>query len=179
MNIETKNLLLTEITIDDLQMIHSLHSIMEVAEYNTIPIPRNLDETRDLVQTFLTDQNRLPRSVYTWKIRQKSAMKEIGMAGMFLSNDKFRLGEIYYKFFPEYWGNGYATETSRALIKTGFEVLYLHKIEAGVATGNAASIRVLEKSGMIREGLRRKILPIRGQWKDNYHYGIVEDDERP
>jgi len=54
----------------------------------------------------------------------------------------------------------------------------LHKLEAGVATGNIASVKVLEKTGMIREGLRRKILPIRGKWMDNYHYGIVEDDPR-
>ncbi|MDR1201453.1 MAG: GNAT family N-acetyltransferase [Tannerellaceae bacterium] len=50
--------------------------------------------------------------------------------------------------------------------------------EAGVATENIRSIKVLEKSGMIREGLRRKILPIRGEWKDNYHYAIVENDPR-
>ena len=67
----------------------------------------------------------------------------------------------------------------KALIKSGFEDLNLHKVEAGVATGNLASIRVLEKSGMTREGLRRRILPIRGKWFDNYHYAIVEDDPRP
>jgi ribosomal-protein-alanine N-acetyltransferase len=54
----------------------------------------------------------------------------------------------------------------------------LHKVEAGVATENIRSINVLEKSGMIQEGLRRKILPIRGAWIDNYHYAIVEDDPR-
>ena len=54
----------------------------------------------------------------------------------------------------------------------------LHKVEAGVATENKKSVKVLEKTGMTREGLRRKILPIRGEWKDNYHYAIVEDDPR-
>ena len=49
---------------------------------------------------------------------------------------------------------------------------------AGVATENIQSIRVLEKSGMTREGLRRKVLPIRGEWVDNYEYAIVEDDPR-
>ena len=77
---------------------------------------------------------------------------------------------------PTHWGQGYATETAKMLIKIGFDVFHLHKIEAGVATENIRSIRVLEKSGMTREGLRRKILPIRGEWKDNYHYAIVEDD---
>jgi RimJ/RimL family protein N-acetyltransferase len=88
------------------------------------------------------------------------------------------LGEIYYKLFPDHWGKGYATEVSRTLIMTGFNDFHLHKVEAGVATENIRSIRVLEKSGMKREGLRRKILPIRGEWKDNYHYAIVEDDPR-
>ena len=102
----------------------------------------------------------------------------IGMAGLTLSNDKFRLGEIYYKLMPEYWGKGYATEVSKTLIKSGFEYFHLHKVEAGVAVDNTRSINVLEKSGMTREGLRRKILPIRGQWIDNFHYAIVEDDPR-
>ncbi len=51
-------------------------------------------------------------------------------------------------------------------------------MEAGVASENTRSIRVLEKIGMTKEGLRRKILPIRGEWKDNYHFAIVEDDLR-
>lgn len=37
---------------------------------------------------------------------------------------------------------------------------------------------VLEKIGMTREGAGRKILPIRGAWKDNYRYAILEDDPR-
>ena len=37
-------------------------------------------------------------------------------------------------------------------------------------------IKVLEKAGMTNEGIRRKILPIRGKWKDNFHFAIVEDE---
>ncbi len=29
---------------------------------------------------------------------------------------------------------------------------------------------------MKREGMKRKNLPLKGQWKDNYFYGILEDD---
>lgn len=97
---------------------------------------------------------------------------------MSLSANRFRLGEIFYNLDPKYWGKGYATETVKRVIRFGFVELRLHKVEAGVATGNTRSVRVLEKAGMTREGLRRKVLPIRGQWKDNYHYAIVEDDPR-
>lgn len=98
----------------------------------------------------------------------------MGLAGMFLSNDKFKMGEFYYKFYPEFWGNGFATETAKELIKFGFQKYKLHRIEAGVATGNSASVNVWEKAGMTCEGTHRKILPIRGEWIDNFHYGIVK-----
>ena len=174
----TERLVLKEITWDDLEDVHHIHSLPEIDKYNTLGIPKDIEETRRVMSPDIEYLPELPRKSYCWKISLRESKDFIGLAGMFLSQDKFRLGEIYYKILPDHWGRGYATEVSRALIKTGFEKMNLHKIEAGVATGNVASIRVLEKSGMVREGRRRKILPIRGKWKDNYHYAIVEDDPR-
>ena len=178
MTIETNRLLLITITSADLEDIHKLHSIPEVDRYNTLGIPENMEETRKLVDPVLKEQKLTPRKDYTFKIVVKESNEFIGLAGITLSLDRFRLGEIYFKLAPPYWGNGYATEVSRILIDTGFEVFKLHKVEAGADTENMASIRVLEKSGMLREGLRRKILPIRGEWRDGYLYAITEDDPR-
>lgn len=177
-NFETDRLSMKEITWFDLENIHGLHLIPEVDEFNTLGIPKSLEETRRLVKRDIEAQTKNPRTSYCWAIALKESGKFIGLAGLHLSNDKFRLGEIYYKFHPEYWGNGYATETAKGLIRLGFEDFKLHKVEAGVAVENVKSIKVLEKSGMQREGLRKKILPIRGEWVDNYHYAIVEDDKR-
>ena len=178
MEIITERLLLREINWNDLEDIHRLHSVPEVDEFNTLGIPGDLEETRELIRPDIDAKNKDQQSRYTWRIIEQYSADFIGLAGMMLSNDKFRLGEIYYKLLPAYWGKGYATEVAKNLIMTGFEKFQLHKIEAGVATDNERSIRVLEKAGMTREGLRRKILPIRGEWKDNYHYAIVEDDPR-
>ena len=178
MEILTERLILREITWNDLESIHRLHSVPEVDEYNTLGIPKDIDETRELMRPDIEAKVKEPQSRYTWRIILKNSGEFIGLAGMILSNDKFKLGEIYYKLLPEYWGKGYATEVARQLIITGFGSFHLHKVEAGVATNNERSIRVLEKVGMTREGLRRKMLPIRGMWKDNYHYAIVEDDHR-
>lgn len=178
MEIITERLLLREITWNDLESIHRLHSVPEVDEFNTLGIPRDIEETRELMRPDIEAKRKDPQSKYTWRIILQETAEFIGLAGFTLSNDKFRLGEIYYKLFPEYWGKGFATEVAKHLILTGFEKFRLHKVEAGVATDNVGSIRVLEKAGMTREGIRRKILPIRGVWKDNYHYAIVEDDPR-
>jgi len=178
MNLESERLQLIEISWKDLENIHHLHTIAEVDEFNTLGIPKNIEETKDVIRPIIDDQTLPVRRLYMWKIVEKSSGRFLGVCGLTLSRDKFRLGEIYYKLRPLFWGKGYATEVAQALIKAGFEDFDCHKIEAGVATENKASIRVLEKVGMIREGVRRKILPIRGKWYDNYHYAIVEDDPR-
>jgi len=178
MEIVTGRLILREITWDDLEDVHRLHSVPEVDQYNTLGIPADIEVTREVMRPDIEASGKDPQTRYTWRIIIKNSLEFIGLAGMTLSGDKFRLGEIYYKLLPEYWGEGYATEVAKQLIVVGFDQFNLHKVEAGVATDNERSIRVLEKAGMIREGLRRKILPIRGEWKDNYHYAIVEDDER-
>jgi len=178
MELESKRLELKEITWNNTENIHTLLSFPEVDEYNTMGIPKNIEKTKDLIRAMIEAQNENNRKSFTWKILRKDSGEFIGTAGITLSANRFRLGEIFYELIPSQWGHGYATEIAKTLIGAGFKDFHLHKVEAGVATENIRSIRVLEKSGMIREGLRRKILPIRGEWKDNYHYAIVEDDPR-
>ena len=178
MEIESNRLILKEISWNDADEIHHLHSFPEVVEYSTFGIPENIEITKERIRPMIKAQSDANRKYYDWKIILKDTKEFIGLAGISLSLNKFKLGEIYYELLPDYWGKGYATEISKLLIKAGFEEFHLHKVEAGIATENTKSIRVMKKSGMIREGLRRKILPIRGKWKDNYHYAIVEDDPR-
>ena len=61
-------------------------------------------------------------------------------------NAEFVATNVGYFFFPEHWGQGYATESVSALTKH----LASHGVKKMIATvtkGNAASNRVLEKSG--------------------------------
>jgi len=176
MDITTNRLLLTEITWNDLEDIHQLHSIFEVDEFNTVGIPENIDETRANIKSFVEANQVSPQCKYTWALRLLDSNQFIGLAGISLSNDKFKTGMIFYKLNPEYWGNGYATEVAKKMIEVGFETFELHRIEAGFAPENIKSKRVLEKSGMVKEGVMRKILPIRGQWVDSCIYSIIEDE---
>ena len=175
---ESERLIFKEITPADMEDAFKLGSMPEVDEFNTIGIPKNIDVTREVFQPSIEDQSREKRTLFCWTIRHRESEIFMGIAGLTLSAERFKMGEIYYNLSPLYWGKGYGTETARALIRFSFEKLKLHRIDAGVSTENKRSIRVLEKAGMTREGLHRKILPIRGEWKDNYHYSILEDDPR-
>ena len=174
----SERVILKEVGWEDLETLHSFRSIPEVDAFNTLGIPKNLAETRNVLASVISEQSQTDRKFIYWTVREKATNKLMGDAGIFLSGDRFNLGEIFYNLAPQYWGVGYGTEIAKMLINFGFEKMKLHKIEAGVATGNSRSVKVLEKAGMTKEGLRRKILPIRGEWVDNYHYAILESDPR-
>lgn len=176
MQIESQRLLLRAINIDDIPNIHELNSQPEVAEFSINDVSRNIEETRKEIELYIKAQRRKPRKSYSFTIRTLETNEFIGIAGLSISCEKFRMGEIYYKILPIFWNIGFATEVSKCLIKFGFENLKLHRIEAGTNTDNYRSVRVLEKSGMCQEGLRRKIVPMNGKWNDGYLYAIIEDD---
>jgi RimJ/RimL family protein N-acetyltransferase len=143
---------------------------------NFYSLKSELRETKEFMQPIIKDQLEEKRKHISWTVREINRGEFIGLAGLVISADRFKMAEIYFKLLPKFWGNGFATELATRIFKFGFDKLDLHRIEAGVATENTKSIRVLEKLGMTREGIRRKILPIRGVGKDNYHYAILDDE---
>lgn len=57
--------------------------------------------------------------------------------------------DIGFRFFKQYWGNGYATEAAKASIEYGFDILKIKTIIGRAMKSNNQSIRVLEKIGLI------------------------------
>lgn len=100
----------------------------------------------------------------------------VGLVSLKLSSSKFNSAEIWYKINVDFWNQGYATEAIRAVIRFGFDRLKLHRIEAGCAVENLASIRVLEKAGMTQEGRKRQILPLVTGWMDSFEYAILDEE---
>lgn len=176
MQLIAPRLCLAEIQNADLEAIHELHSTPAVDQYNTLGLPESIAVTDNLLRTWLAGQTAVPRMSYLFCIRNTGSGTFIGMIGLRLGKLNYRIGEVWCKLMPLHWGKGYATEALDTLLRFGFNTLNLHRIEAGCAVANMASSRVLEKAGMILEGLKRKILPIRGEWVDNYNYAILEED---
>ncbi|HZT91649.1 MAG TPA: GNAT family protein [Gaiellaceae bacterium] len=64
-------------------------------------------------------------------------------------------------------GRGLATAAVDETVAFAFERLGLHRVEAGTATANVASQRVLEKARFTRVGVLRQHLLIGGEWVDH------------
>ena len=178
MDLETSRLVLREIRDTDIADIHFLISNAKVAEFNTLGIPEDTTISKTIVQGILDDQRKDSRTKYGWIIRLKANDQFIGEIGLDLGIPRYKIAEIHYSLLPSFWGNGYAIEAAKRVLAFGFDTLHLHRIEAGVATQNVKSVKLLERLGMTREGRKRKVLPIRGGWMDNFHYAILEADER-
>jgi ribosomal-protein-alanine N-acetyltransferase len=72
--------------------------------------------------------------------------------------------------------HGYMTAAVRAIIPFAFATLRLHRLEAACIPSNAASIRLLEKTGFAREGYAREYLCINGAWQDHLLYARLADE---
>ncbi len=87
-------------------------------------------------------------------------------------------GSLGYWVGEPYARKGYMTAAVRALLPMAFEVLKLHRMEAACIPTNAASVRLLERTGFRREGYARAYLCIDGQWQDHLLYAQLRTDPR-
>lgn len=87
-----------------------------------------------------------------------------------------RRAELGYWLATTAWGEGFATEATRALVDFGFRELQLARIYAQVIAGNQASMRVLEKLGMVREGVKRKHIRQERRLQDLVLYGLLREE---
>ncbi|WP_299315481.1 GNAT family N-acetyltransferase [uncultured Aquimarina sp.] len=170
----TKRLQLRIVTLSDLSKIHELLSIPEVDQYNALGIPTNKEVTAVYLDEWIDSYEM--RKEFVFSLNSIVDDSFIGLVSLKIGNPKYSIASIWYKLHPDFWGKGYATESTKVILQFGFKEVGLHRIEAGCAIDNIGSIRVLEKVGMIREGHKRKVLPLKAGWSDNYEFAMLEED---
>jgi [ribosomal protein S5]-alanine N-acetyltransferase len=87
-------------------------------------------------------------------------------------------GSIGYWIGLPYIRQGYMSAAVRAVIPFAFASLQLHRLEAACIPTNTGSIKLLEKTGFVREGYAREYLCINGTWQDHLLYGQLNDDPK-
>jgi ribosomal-protein-alanine N-acetyltransferase len=87
-----------------------------------------------------------------WTLRDRRTGAFAGRGGLkrFDLDDEPEV-EVLYALLPEFWGRGLATELSTAAVRLGLGKLRLPTVIGFTLVDNAASRRVLEKSGLLYE----------------------------
>jgi RimJ/RimL family protein N-acetyltransferase len=102
----------------------------------------------------------------------------IGAVGLNLTR-AHRRAELGYWIAKARWGQGLATEASRAVLAYGFSALGLHRIDAHHFVENPASGAVMRKLGMLHEGRLRATVWRDGVPRDLELYAILATDPQP
>lgn len=77
-----------------------------------------------------------------------------------------------YGGVAEWSGGGYMTAAMKLVLERAFGDLALHRVEANIQPGNAASIALVERCGFVREGFSERYLKIGGKWRDHARFAI-------
>lgn len=174
MQLTTKRLILRELQQGDYPAIHAMESDPEVIrfEHNRL----NNEEIRLRFDLMLNDQHSTPRVAYRFAITLRPNDMARGRISLILNNPVIGEWEIGWTMHREEWGKGYAPEAAREVLRFAFSELKAHRVMAFCHAENAASVRVMEKAGMQREGRLRKVRWLHDQWHDEFVYSILDEE---
>ena len=144
--IETDRMILRKFSMDDYQSVYEFGSNVEVQKYTGEKILTSPIHAKKIIKEVLFPDYKKYGYGRLAAIF-KSENKIIGFAGLKYLPE-FKESDIGFRFLPECWGKGIATEVSLAIIRYGFEVLKLDNIIGIADPINIGSCRVLEKIGL-------------------------------
>jgi RimJ/RimL family protein N-acetyltransferase len=109
-------------------------------------------------------------------VERKSDNKVIGEVVLVWLSQNHRTGEVGFLFHPDYQGQGYAAEASRAMLELGFATFGLHRISGRCDARNVASARLMERLGMRREAHFVDNEWVKGEWTSEVVFGMLQHE---
>jgi RimJ/RimL family protein N-acetyltransferase len=144
--LETGRLRLRQFTAADEDNLFELNSDPDVMRYISGGEPTPRAQIRDEILPFHARYYERFPGFGTWAAEARPAGEFLGWFHFRSAGDGADLG---YRLRRAAWNRGYATEGSRALIRTGFADLGVQRVFAHAMAANAASRRVLAKCGLV------------------------------
>ena len=166
--LESERLILRRFCEDDAADILEYASDSEVVRWLVWEGLSTMEEARAAVYNVYLSQNGY------FAIELKKFGKCIGAISIRLvaEHDKANFGFMLNRM---YWGKSYMAEALSACITFCFEKLDLNRVEAQHYAVNPSSGRVMEKAGMLREGMAMQSVKIKGIMQDCVQYGLTKD----
>lgn len=98
----------------------------------------------------------------------------VGSIGLHLQNDIYsHSAELGYFIGEPYWNKGIANAAIARMLIYGWEILNLKRIYASVFAHNTPSMKVLEKNGFIKEGIKSNAVLKNNELIDEHIFGIL------
>jgi ribosomal-protein-alanine N-acetyltransferase len=171
--IQTERLVLRKPRMEDAPAIFQAYAQdPEVTRYLVWKLHQHIRETETFLERCLDIWEEGTNFPYVITLHEND--DPIGMLEIHFTNFKIEIG---YALARPYWGKGLMTEALQAVINRAFDQPGIFRVQAICDVENIVSARVMEKSGMIREGLLRRYIlhpNVSDEPRDVYIYAIVK-----
>lgn len=170
--LSTERVIIRKFEESDWKDLHEYLSDEIVVKYEPYEVFREEDAKREAVNRSINE--------CFYAVCIKETRKLIG--NLYLSKGEFDTWELGYVFNRNYWGNGYAYESAKALLDTAFRQYGARRIVAMCNPLNHHSWKLLERLGMRREGTLLQNVYFKKDcsgnpiWSDTYEYGILKSE---
>jgi RimJ/RimL family protein N-acetyltransferase len=175
--LQTPRLVLRQFTEDDVENLFELNSDPEVMRYLTGGRGTPRDEIRDEIIPFHLEAYRRLDRLGTWAAESAATGEFLGWFHYRPVRGTGDLANIDlgYRLRRAAWGQGYATEGSRALVLMGFTELGVERVFGHTMAVNAGSRRVMEKCGLtlVRTTPYERTDPIEGGEHGEVEYALT------
>lgn len=145
--LETKRCYLREFVADDVEPMHQLNTDTDVMKYINGGKPMPYEYSKKAVMRYIDSYYAQNPGLGVWATVLKDSDQFIGWTCL-KHLDQSEHIELGYRYLKEFWGQGYASEVSYALMKYGFEELELKEIVGIAITENTKSTHILQKVGL-------------------------------
>ncbi len=164
--LETNRLFLRPMNETDVDAVYAMRSSADVMRFIR---PQQIERREAKSWVKLISSRWEKERIGFCAVVEKASNEFIGWCGLWRLTETNEI-EVGYALRKEFWGKGYAVESSEAFLRYGFETLDLDEIVAVADPENRNSRRVMEKLGMIFDGI--------GEYygRDLAHYTIEKDD---
>ncbi len=166
--IETDRLVLRTLQLDDAEDIYGYAQDDLVARPGMWEPYASFDKCVAHVERLVADER-----LMWWVLEHKIDRRVIGRVELsgWIRSDAH--AELSYALSRPYWGQGLMTEAAAVAADYGWRELGLHRLSATVRPENVASVRVLQRLGMEREGRLRDYRRLYGEWVDVDVYAAI------
>lgn len=152
--LETSRLILRPLEKSDAERLFLLDSNPQVMKYVGQPILHAPEESAKVIE--MIRRQYCENGTGRFAVVEKESGLLIGWNGLKLNRESVNghqnFYELGYRLMPEFWGKGYAVESSVAFLNVGFAQMNLEVIYAYAHQENQASLKVLQKLGFAQTG---------------------------
>lgn len=172
--IDLGNVLLREQQEYDVADFFNYYTDPEVNKYILCELPRDLESARHELHYWRNVFHRND-GIY-FAIADKQTNRMIGSIGLSGYNSYHSRIELSYDLSQHFWRRGIMTRAIAEVVKYGFEIMKINRIEAFVSTLNKPSEGLLLKCGFTLEGTLRQHRYHRGEYVDAHSFSLLRQD---